>query len=56
MQADPSHAFSHYNLAVLLEEVKGDYDGAEASFKAAIEANPRDAVVLEDYAMFLQVR
>ena len=56
IDADPLHAYSLYNYALLLEDVRGDYDGAETHFRLALKADPKDSVVLADYAQFLKTR
>lgn len=56
IEANPRHTYALYNYAVLLEDVKQDYDRAEAHFQRAVEASPRDALALGDYAAFLRTR
>lgn len=56
IEANPRHTYALYNYAVLLEDVKQDFDRAEEHFKRAVEASPRDVLALGDYAAFLRTR
>jgi hypothetical protein len=40
---DPKHADAHCNLGALLLHERKDTDGAEATFRAAIAADPTHA-------------
>ena len=42
IRASPTRT-SHYNLGSLLQTVRGDIDGAEAAYRAAIAADPGHA-------------
>ena len=54
------HSFALYNLAVMLEEVRGGTKEGKAEvndlFKKAAEAAPRDSVTIADYGRFLMVK
>ena len=39
---DPEEGDAHYNLGVLLENHKEDYDGAEQHYRRAIAIDPED--------------
>jgi tetratricopeptide (TPR) repeat protein len=54
VEADPNHANNLGNYAVFLQNIRRDYDAAEAMFKRAVEADPNHANHLGNYAVFLQ--
>ena len=55
-QVNPNHAFALYNLAVLIEELRGHTENgrleADEMFRTAVGASKNDAVTIADYGRF----
>ena len=54
--ADPRDANAHYNLGLLLENERKDFDGAEAAYRAAIAADPGHAHAHINLGLLLRTR
>jgi len=56
IEVNPVHSFALYNLAILVEEVRGSQHGgrkeADSLFLRAMNANPNDSVTVADYGRF----
>ena len=50
---EPNNARAHNNLAVALE-ASGDYAGALAEYKKALELDPNDSYIRRNYARFAE--
>ncbi|KGO04766.1 tetratricopeptide repeat protein, partial [Porphyromonas gulae] len=53
LEVDPNHANTLGNYAVFLNDIRHDYDQAEAYYKRALEVDPKSANKLGNYAHFL---
>ena len=51
---DPTHAIAHGNLALFLQKVRKDYDGAERMYRKAIELNPKQKYVHFNLSQILE--
>ena len=54
--ADPGDAPAHYNLGLLLHNVRKDFDGAEAAYRAVIAADPGHADAHSNLGILLEER
>jgi Flp pilus assembly protein TadD len=53
LRKEPNNARAHNNLAVALE-ASGDYAGALAEYKKALELDPNDSYIRRNYARFAE--
>jgi len=51
---DPTHAIAHGNLALFLQKVRKDYDGAASHYRKAIELNPKQTYVHFNLSQILE--
>jgi Tfp pilus assembly protein PilF len=53
-QIDPSYAAAYNNLAVAYEH-EGEFDKARTAYEKAIELDPRNALVKQNYELFKEI-
>ncbi|MGH9347886.1 MAG: tetratricopeptide repeat protein [Vicinamibacterales bacterium] len=53
-QIDPSYAAAYNNLAVAYEH-EGDFDKARQSYEKAIELEPNNALIKQNYELFKEI-
>ena len=55
LELDPNHAIHTKNLAVLMHEIRKNYDEAQRLFRKALELDPDDLDIRANYLEFLIV-
>ena len=53
-QIDPTYAAAHNNLAIAYEH-EGDLDKARASYEKAIELEPNNSFIKQNYELFKEI-
>jgi Tfp pilus assembly protein PilF len=53
-QIDPSYAAAHNNLAIAYEH-EGELDKARASYEKALELEPNNAYIKQNYELFKEI-
>ena len=53
-QIDPTYAAAHNNLAIAYEH-EGDLDKARAAYEKAIELEPENAFIKQNYELFKEI-
>jgi Tfp pilus assembly protein PilF len=53
-QIDPSYAAAYNNLAVAYEH-EGDFDKARQSYEKAVELEPKNALIKQNYELFKEI-
>ena len=53
-QIDPSYAAAHNNLAIAYEH-EGELDKARASYEKALEIEPENAFIKQNYELFKEI-
>ena len=53
-ELDPSYAAAHNNLAIAYEH-EGELDRARAAYEKAIELEPRNQYIRQNYELFLEI-
>jgi Tfp pilus assembly protein PilF len=53
-QIDPSYAAAYNNLAVAYEH-EGDFDKARQSYEKAVELEPNNALIKQNYELFKEI-
>ena len=53
-QIDPSYAAAHNNLAIAYEH-EGELDKARSSYEKAIELEPNNTFIKQDYELFKEI-
>jgi Tfp pilus assembly protein PilF len=53
-QLDPTYAAAHNNLAVAYEH-EGDFDKARGAYEKAIELEPDNALIKQNYELFKEI-
>ena len=53
-QIDPTYAAAHNNLAIAYEH-EGDLDKARAAYEKAIELEPNNAFIKQNYELFKEI-
>src|SRR5688500_18561093 len=53
-QLDPTYAAAHNNIAVAYEH-EGDFDKARGAYEKAIELEPNNALIKQNYELFKEI-
>src|SRR4051812_17169475 len=53
-QIDPTYAAAHNNLAVAYEH-EGDFEKARAAYEKALELEPNNALIKQNYELFKEI-
>ena len=54
VQIDPTYAAAHNNLAIAYEH-EGELDKARASYEKALELDPNNALIKQNYELFKEI-
>lgn len=53
-EIDPAYAAAHNNLAIAYEQ-EGDLDKARAAYERALELEPGDVFIMQNYELFKEI-
>ena len=54
VEIDPTYAAAHNNLAIAYEH-KGEFDNARASYEKALELEPNNVLIKQNYDLFREI-